>query len=1405
MAEKIILKHSSIEEKRPNPAYLEPGEIALNLSEKTGGLFFKDSVGAIRKIGPVTISNNPPNSLPAPGGSVGNSVGEMWINPLSGHSIKIWDGELWQDCGAVGYTSDKPPEEPQNGQLWFDLISNDLKVYVSEEERWVGRKEDSFGVNTANTISLGVGNSPYEIYVDPIRGTDAFTNSGTDERSPFRTLNRALLEAAKRSILPGKDNDDFDKILIRCKSGDNLVYNAKGSLNTTFIKAAKDWGDPSYQRFLDGANLLVNNRDWMIGKAFSSMNAAYRASSGGESIGIPDTTQIKLLLRGTVDSISLDLKSGGNSNTVGFAKSFYDGNGVLTAFTDLLLKDLFLSVAIPELLSRSLLALQNRGALVDYTISPDLEEDLCANVQSAVRGYYDIFSRTLRGSLLIKDVPVTKGTFPTEPSKQDLEAFNDPFTGGLIIPRGVSIQGADLRKTNILPDFVPAPNAPEDNAIFRMTGGSFFFNFTFKDNPFTKRSHHRLRCFTFASSNQLDLYYQKVAKCFGLSIQDIDIIDPETNIVFTSTSGNVDTTLGSSPYVFNCSVRSDFGLSGIEVDGGLVGGLKSLVSAQFTNVSLQTDPLAWEVYDGETSEWRDVTSYQEVIDSPVENTRYKQDYRGFAFKAKNGAYMQLVSCFVIGNAVHYWSESGGDLSITNSTSNFGGTSCLAEGFSSNALGQDSDFAIEGIIRPLALPIDQSSGKSRRVRVGVVESVSTSNPSYNEITLEESLFLSSLGGFSLEPGGIIYLTDSSGLELKAFAISFPDVDPQNPNDLGSKIRLEKVGDTISSGFGVEGRELYLKRYIDFRPFTERAYKFRVRTTKAGTRRPQINFIFRLMSGASVGQNQIIASGAQLDPENGRNYAFYISNVEDVLLPNGEVDNDTFDLTLLSLDPFLEYNTESTYAIGSYCLYLNKVYRSLKPRNTGNTPATSPDWWEGVRYQQENEEGIHQDSRYAAVRLIINKDDGSPGMGLTREDYDDPTQNFSFQTIDRILELLGYNLTTRNSVLQPQLEEDRIFDPANLPNPSGGMALESNNFPVEFNRPSLIRASGHTWEWVGYYNYSKAIPARQNSVLSLRNRESALGNEIFGGRVYSNGLTEEGELFQNGQIEVRQSVVDSTIDFNPVDTGIVSKVLSLQVGTCEVPGDLWLSTNNLKLCGDLRLESSAQIQDRFNIPVGFQARFGTGTSGTATGPLYGLSRPATVGEATGGQDQHNFITASLLREAQKAEIGRVSFFASSLIPYQNYLVCDGSSLLKAQYPRLYNYLRGREYDTPLSDTVGVSPYGETSNSFVLPDLRGRFLRGWSGAGVTPNGLDPSRAFGTYQQDEFKTHNHGISDPGHVHFIDPGQNNGPGGPGEGKLTGSLTLPTSSATTGISILPSGGTETRPHNIALLPCIRFQ
>ena len=68
MSVNFLLKRSSTADKRPTAANLDVGELALNLESGDPGLFFEDSTGAVRKVGPITVSGTAPNASPAVGG-----------------------------------------------------------------------------------------------------------------------------------------------------------------------------------------------------------------------------------------------------------------------------------------------------------------------------------------------------------------------------------------------------------------------------------------------------------------------------------------------------------------------------------------------------------------------------------------------------------------------------------------------------------------------------------------------------------------------------------------------------------------------------------------------------------------------------------------------------------------------------------------------------------------------------------------------------------------------------------------------------------------------------------------------------------------------------------------------------------------------------------------------------------------------------------------------------------------------------------------------------------------------------------------------------------------------------------------------------------------------------------------
>ena len=426
--------------------------------------------------------------------------------------------------------------------------------------------------------------------------------------------------------------------------------------------------------------------------------------------------------------------------------------------------------------------------------------------------------------------------------------------GGVIVPRGTSIVGLDLRKTKIRPLYVPNPvnDNIERSCIFRVTGGCYFWQFSLFDadpngicyidyttNTFVPNfSHHKLSCFEYADGvndvniadtfqtystdrTDLDMYYEKVGLAYGQSsgrgispdypsagldiqpkIDEFRIVgstgetagissiragngvvstkiitvtttipvsglDVDTPFRITGITGyngqfvvteklsdtqlkyqvqnaptnplptvagailtlNSDTVTSASPYIFNISLRSVFGMCGLLSDGSKAAGFKSMMVAQFTGIGIQKDDSAFVLYDKGSGVYQDSTVPGNETISTNSRSIFKPEYRNFHIKAINDAFIQNVSVFAIGFAEHFSVESGGDMSITNSNSNFGAKALVADGFRKNAFPQDDQGYITHIIPPKEFSKVETSIEFNAIDVNVTVGVASTGHLY----------------------------------------------------------------------------------------------------------------------------------------------------------------------------------------------------------------------------------------------------------------------------------------------------------------------------------------------------------------------------------------------------------------------------------------------------------------------------------------------------------------------------------------------------------------------------------------------------------------------------------------------------------------------------------------------------
>jgi hypothetical protein len=469
--------------------------------------------------------------------------------------------------------------------------------------------------------------------------------------------------------------------------------------------------------------------------------------------------------------------------------------------------------------------------------------------------------------------------FDLSQEDNDLYKFNS-VNGGVILPRGTSLVGLDLRKTKIRPKYVPNPTDPAtpESAIFRITGLCYIWQFTIFDadpngtvytnhQNFTNQlyvsrplfSHHKLTAFEFADGvnkasgydyTDLSMYYYKLTHAFGpntnrpiafqwpdqegdfdkqraeweivgalaadpiaisniisgdgttptttvtvdtdvphlldigtpiritgVNVANYNVSTTVTNIVtdtkFTYTLSVIpvnldptpstsspkvtvesDTVSGASPYIFNISLRSVYGMNGAHGDGSKADGFRSMVTAQYTAISLQKDDRAFVKYNKNAGTYDGINistpSYGADLPAGSASTNSEQVYhldsravyrRGWEtthMKYTNDGVCQVVSVFAIGFARHFQVSSGGDQSITNSNSNFGQISLYADGFKKESFAKDDQLYMTALIPPRAIP---SSNETKitfvTIDVGLTTAVGVSSHLYLKDFNEET--------------------------------------------------------------------------------------------------------------------------------------------------------------------------------------------------------------------------------------------------------------------------------------------------------------------------------------------------------------------------------------------------------------------------------------------------------------------------------------------------------------------------------------------------------------------------------------------------------------------------------------------------------------------------------------------
>jgi hypothetical protein len=783
-------------------------------------------------------------------------------------------------------------------------------------------------------------------------------------------------------------------------------------------------------------------------------------------------------------------------------------------------------------------------------------------------------------------IPVTE--WPAagfDPTPNHLIAFN-PNSGGIVLPRYATASAPlSLRQTTVRPSYVPAAADESTDysnraAILKITSTSYVYGFTFRDKYGASSSHHLLDCFHNASQADLDQLYTKVRTAMGGASNSGNLSNAlaVTRLSEWQTVGPIsgnpseawDTVKGASPYIYNCSLRTEWGMSGVFWDGARLAGLKSLVAAQFTGISQQRDLSCWEIYRSGT--WRAPVNYQELIDSESDDVRMKPRRMSRHITLLNDAFGQLVSIFAIGAGRHHLADSGAQMEFSNSTSNFGGCVAVAKGYQTSSVALDRNWNLRRL--RVARSVADQTGNIRLIPLGIVSAISGSS-----ITLTTPLAVGTepavpavlaAGGYSLAAGTLIWIENPDGADWRA-TLQASAWNSATPAAIAITAAAAQAGtgEAIGTDGGVSravGRRVYVRRLIDTRSTAQRRVTLRLANTTPA-RVPLRNSIIQTRPGVTGGgiSRALAPGGAEVLAVTQSN-AIPAEGAGVVL---------SAEITLRRCCPDEVYAAGVFYRQGQTVKHSGKHF-TAKSNFTSSGSVPNADLWQQSYVQQESSYNPEDPTTLEAPVLIFDTDtdaasDVTATCGITWSTIynnagsvrDQLRSSTDYRGALALLLALGFTSTAAHAALVPRTEASRDLDPANATHfptaPSGGAASERANWALEFRQPSFIQLLGHNLNGVGFWNYSRALPRARRPLSALNEFHANFAPEQ-GGRVEVRGINKDGYEVTNqglistdtGEVVAVEGIGGESDQMLPTQLNNVSVENLSTTGTLDVSG-------------------------------------------------------------------------------------------------------------------------------------------------------------------------------------------------------------------------------------------------------------
>lgn len=523
------------------------------------------------------------------------------------------------------------------------------------------------------------------LYVNPndLDSTDSIENQGNSMTRPFKTIQRALIEAARFSYQRGLNNDRFGKTTILIYPGDHIVDNRPGFIpdGTNNFRLRNGTITNDLQDYNLISNFDVNSVSNELYK-LNSIHGGVIVPRGTSIVGL-DLRKTKIRPKYIPDPLNDNIERTALFRITGagyfWQFSIFDANPNAPAY-----KDYTTNTFIPNYSHHKLTCFEYADGVNPVNISDEFLT--YSSTRTDLDMYYEKVS-------IVYGEQSGRTISPEYPSVNiDIEKKIDEYR--IVGSIGESVGISSIR----------AGDGVLSSSTITVTTSEPLDNLEV-DTPF------RIENVTAAGYDGQYVVFDKTSDTEITFKGNTIPSNPLPNVTGAVLTLSSDTVTSASPYIFNVSLRSVFGMNGMHADGSKATGFRSMVVAQFTGIGLNKDDNAFVIFNQDTpstGNYDDSTSAGNSTISNNSRARYKPEWKNVHIRCSNKSIIQVVSCFAIGFGEQFVTESGGDMSLTNSNSNFGAVALASDGFRTDAFTQDDQGYITHVVPPEELPIEENS-------------------------------------------------------------------------------------------------------------------------------------------------------------------------------------------------------------------------------------------------------------------------------------------------------------------------------------------------------------------------------------------------------------------------------------------------------------------------------------------------------------------------------------------------------------------------------------------------------------------------------------------------------------------------------------------------------------------------